>query len=182
MEEIFLSIVYAPNSPHTTVKQVRDCKSCHSNSATLGYGKGSLDHDIKNGKVSWIFTPEYALNSHDNLPEDAWIPFLEKVDKIVVNSTRTDFRPFNVEEQKAMLFVGACLQCHKEDSKVMKQTLEFGLKPILKNLSKACILPDKSSYPPIVIILLFWECNLGICNFSKVSMPPLILSLLCTVL
>jgi len=142
-EDISFHRLYAPNSPHTTTKQVRDCKSCHSNSATLGYGKGSLVYDIKNGKGKWIFTPEYALNSHDNLPEDAWIPFLKKVDKSVVNSTRTDFRPFNLEEQKSLLFVGACLQCHKDDSKIMKQTLEFGLKPVLKNLSKACILPDK---------------------------------------
>lgn len=134
--------LYAPNSPHTTTKQVRDCKSCHSNSATLGYGKGSLVYDIKNGKGKWIFTPEYALNSHDNLPEDAWIPFLEESDKNVINSTRTDFRPFNVSEQKRMLLVGACLQCHKEDSKVMKQILEFGLQPILKKTTKACILPS----------------------------------------
>ncbi len=142
-EDISFHRLYAPNSPHTTTKQVRDCKSCHSNSATLGYGKGSLDYDISKGIGTWIFTPEYALNSHDNLPEDAWIPFLKKVDKGVVNSTRTDFRPFNVEEQKKILLVGACLQCHKEDSKVMKQTLEFGLKPVLKNLSDACILPEK---------------------------------------
>jgi hypothetical protein len=133
--------LYAPNSPHTTTKQVRDCKSCHSNSATLGYGKGSLKYDTKNDKGTWIFTPEYALNSHDNLPEDAWIPFLKKTDKNVVNSTRTDFRPFNVEEQKRMLLVGACLQCHKDDSKVMKQTLEFGLEPILKKKSAKCVLP-----------------------------------------
>jgi len=84
-----------------------------------------------------------APHCHDNLPEDAWIPFLKKVDKSIVNSTRTDFRPFNVAEQKSLLFVGACLQCHKDDSKIMKQTLEFGLKPVLKNLSKACILPDR---------------------------------------
>jgi len=135
--------LYAPNSPHTTTKQVRDCKSCHSDAATLGYGKGSLAYGMKKGKGTWVFTPEYALNSHDNLPEDAWIPFLKNVDKEVVNSTRTDFRPFNVEEQKRLLLVGACLQCHKDDSKVMQQTLEFGLNPVLKMISNACVLPDK---------------------------------------
>lgn len=41
-----------------------------------------------------------------------------------------------------MLLVGACLQCHKDDSKVMKQTLEFGLKLIFKKITKACILPN----------------------------------------
>ncbi|WP_339917950.1 hypothetical protein [Yeosuana marina] len=134
--------LYAPNSPHTTTKEVRDCKSCHANSATLGFGMGSLVYDIKEGKGTWIFTPEYALNPNDDLPEDAWIPFLKDVNKDVVNSTRTDFRPFNVEEQKRMLLVGACLQCHKDDSKVMKQTLEFGLEPILQKITNECVLPE----------------------------------------
>jgi len=134
--------LYAPNSPHTTTKAVRDCKSCHANPSTLGYGNGTLDYDINNNKGNWVFTPEYALNPNDNLPEDAWIPFLKNVDKDVVNSTRTDFRPFNVEEQKKLLFVGACLQCHDDNSKVMKQTLELGLKFTLDNLSDSCVLPE----------------------------------------
>jgi len=135
--------LYAPNSPHTTTKEVRDCKSCHTNSASLGYGKGSLDYVIKNGKGTWIFKPEYALNNHDNLPEDAWIPFLKEGEKNVVNSTRTDFRPFNLKEQKQMLLVGACLQCHKDNSKVMTQTLKSGLQPVLKKITKACVLPNE---------------------------------------
>ena len=142
-EDISFHRLYAPNSPHTTTKQVRDCKSCHANSATLGYGMGSLVYNTENKKGSWVFKPEYALNSNDNLPEDAWIPFLKNVDDSVINSTRTDFRPFNVEEQNRMLLVGACLQCHKDDSKVMKQTLELGLKPMLKKVTKECILPAK---------------------------------------
>lgn len=142
-EDISFHRLYAPNSPHTTTKQVRDCKSCHSNSATLGYGMGSLVYTTKNKKGSWIFKPEYALNSNDNLPEDAWIPFLKDVEENVVNSTRTNFRPFNVEEQKRILLVGACLQCHKDNSKVMKQTIKFGLQPIMKKMTEACILPEK---------------------------------------
>ncbi|MDG1729707.1 MAG: hypothetical protein P8K68_10180 [Algibacter sp.] len=134
--------LYAPNSPHTTTKAVRDCKSCHSNPATLGYGNGALVYDINNKKGKWIFTPEYALNPNDNLPEDAWIPFLKNVDKNVVNSTRADFRPFNVEEQKRLLRVGACLECHADNSKEMRQTLKLGMKLTLENLSDSCVLPD----------------------------------------
>lgn len=141
-KDISFHRLYAPNSPHTTTKEVRDCKSCHANSATLGYGMGSLVYKIENNKASWVFTPEYALNSNDNLPEDAWIPFLKEVDKSVVNSTRTNFRPFNIKEQKRMLLVGACLQCHKDDSRVMKQTFEDGLEPVLKRVTKECILPE----------------------------------------
>lgn len=133
--------LYAPNSPHTTTKSVRDCKSCHSNPATLGYGNGTLVYEINGDKGKWVFTPEYALNPNDNLPEDAWVPFLKSVDKDVVNSTRSDFRPFNVEEQKKLLLVGACLQCHKDDSKIMNRTLEFGVESILKSISESCVLP-----------------------------------------
>jgi len=39
------------------------------------------------------------------------------------------------------LLVGACLQCHKDDSKVMKQSLVQGINPLLNKLSKNCILP-----------------------------------------
>ncbi|CAH8283312.1 hypothetical protein EV196_102274 [Mariniflexile fucanivorans] len=140
-EDVSFHRLYAPNSPHTITKNVRDCKSCHSNAATLGYGNGTLTYEIKNNNGKWVFIPEYALNENDNLPEDAWIPFLKKEDKSIIKSTRTDFRPFNVSEQKRLLLVGACLQCHKDDSKVMKQTLEVGLNPMMKKLSKACLLP-----------------------------------------
>ena len=141
-ENLLFHRLYAPNSPHTTSKKVRDCKSCHSNSATLGYGKGTLDYQIKNKKGKWVFTPEYAVNKNDNLPEDAWVPFLKPVDKKMINSTRSDFRSFTVKEQQKLLLVGACLQCHKDDSKVMQKTIEFGIKSTLKNISASCVLPS----------------------------------------
>ena len=140
-EDVSFHRLYAPNSPHTTVSKVRDCKSCHLNSATLGYGNGDLVYVIENNKGVWEFTPEYAQNPNDNLPEDAWIPFLKDVDPTVVNSTRTDFRPFTVKEQQQLLTVGACLTCHKEDSKIMQQSLVDGIQPLLKQLSKECIVP-----------------------------------------
>ncbi|MCB0486050.1 MAG: hypothetical protein KDC47_07640, partial [Flavobacteriaceae bacterium] len=130
--------LYAPNSPHTTSKEVRDCKSCHANPMAIGYGKGTLLY--KDGV--WNFTPEYAQNPNDGLPEDAWVPFLEEP-KAKVLSTRTNFKPFTVDQQKRILLVGACLQCHKDDSKVMQQTLYEGLDVVLKNISKQCILPKQ---------------------------------------
>jgi len=141
-EDVSFHRLYAPNSPHTTTSKVRDCKSCHSNSATLGYGMGELKYEISNGVGEWVFNPDYALNPNDNLPEDAWVPFLEDVDEKIVNSTRLDFRPFNVQEQQQLLLVGACLECHKEDSKIMQQSLVDGIKPLLKKLDESCILPS----------------------------------------
>jgi len=67
-EDVSFHRLYAPNSPHTTIKKARDCVSCHANAATLGYGNGELIYQINNGIGKWEFTPEYALNIHDNLP------------------------------------------------------------------------------------------------------------------
>lgn len=140
-EDVSFHRLYAPNSPHTTISKVRDCKSCHVNSETIGYGKGDLIYEIKNGMGKWKFTAEYALNPNDNLPEDAWVPFLKEVEEGVVNSTRLDFRPFTVIEQQQLLLVGACLQCHTDNSKIMQQSLIDGIKPLLKKMDKSCILP-----------------------------------------
>jgi hypothetical protein len=140
-EEVSFHRLYAPNSPHTTSKKVRDCKSCHTNSAAIGYGNGTLNYSINNGVGTWSFSPDYALNENDSLPEDAWIPFLKPVKKGIVNSTRLDFRPFTVKEQKQILLVSSCLQCHKDNSKIMQQSLVEGINPLLKKLSKKCILP-----------------------------------------
>ncbi len=138
-EDVSFHRMYAPNSPHTTSTKVRDCKSCHLNSEAIGYGKGNLSFNIDSAK--WKFTPEYALNENDSLPEDAWIPFLQEVDAKTKNSTRSDFRPFSVEEQKQILMIGACLQCHKQDSKIMQQSVVKGIQKLLNNLDERCVVP-----------------------------------------
>jgi len=139
-EDVSFHRLYAPNSPHTTISNARDCKSCHANAYALGYGNGNLVFNLKQKK--WTFEPEYAKNKNDNLPEDAWIPFLGATPKGVINSTRTDFRPFTVKEQKSLLTIGACLQCHKDDSSVMKESLVNGIKPLLNKLTTSCVVPN----------------------------------------
>ncbi|MFD1315820.1 hypothetical protein [Namhaeicola litoreus] len=135
--------LYAPNSPHTTSAKSRSCISCHANPVALGYGKGKLTYNVTNGKGNWHFDPAYALNENDGLPEDAWIPFL-KNPSAKTFSTRTDFKPFSVDEQKSLLTVGACLQCHQPETEQIKGLLKNGLKNSLKNLDERCILPFKS--------------------------------------
>ena len=128
--------LYAPTVPHTTTKKVRSCKSCHNNPYALGYGAGTLLFTDN----QWLFNPEFKNDSHDNLPEDSWIPMIKELDLNKDYSTRTDFRPFNIKEQKTILEVGKCLQCHKENSEVMQKSLDIGIEKIskLKN-QKLCL-------------------------------------------
>lgn len=127
--------LFAPTFSHTINKEGRSCKSCHNNPLALGYGKGALVFN-RNGK--WNFAPEFSYHKEDNLPKDAWIGFLETRDE--TSTTRTYTRPFTVEEQKRILLVGACLTCHDEDSKVMKESL-LDFEKVLKNISERCVLP-----------------------------------------
>lgn len=139
-EDVSFHRLYAPNAPHTTTSSSRDCKSCHSNSEALGFGKGALVYVIENKKGTWIFEPEYELNPNDLLPQDAWIPFLG-VPKSDQYGTRTDFRPFSIEEQKNMLTVGSCLECHTGNSQVMQRSLKVGIDKLIASKDKNCILP-----------------------------------------
>lgn len=127
--------LFAPTFSHTINKTGRSCKSCHNNPLTLGYGKGELSYS-KNGK--WNFNPKYSNRREDNLPMDAWIGFLKTRNSS--STTRTNTRPFTVEEQKRILLVGACLTCHDENSKVMKESLR-DFEKVLMKVSVKCVLP-----------------------------------------
>jgi hypothetical protein len=133
--------LYAPNAPHTTGRQARKCASCHLDPVALGYGKGKLKLSSEGNKGDWKFQPEYAVNLNDGLPEDAWIPFLEDT-RASVFSTRSDFRPFSRTEQEGILMVGTCLQCHDEDSSLMRRSLSIGIKPLLLERTDQCRLPS----------------------------------------
>lgn len=140
-KELSFNRLYTANAPHTTSKKVRDCSSCHANSAAIGYGKGTLTYHLYATSGKWLFEPEYDINPNDGLPEDAWIPYLEKSEAKTL-STRTDVRPLNSKEQQLILLVGSCLQCHQDDSKIMKEGLKTGIKPLLLKISDACLLPE----------------------------------------
>ena len=90
----------------------RDCRSCHANPAALGYGRGQLKYEVKGGAGNWIFTPAYPRSPQDGLPMDAWIGFLQEPG--ADTTTRKDARPFTLQEQRNILLVGACLECHNE--------------------------------------------------------------------
>lgn len=111
--EIFKRL-FAPAASHTTAKAGRSCESCHQSSLALGYGRGTLNFPesaAKNKALS--FTPSMPLHSRDNLPLDAWIPFMGE--GLKPHSTRSNTRPFTIEEQQRILEVGQCLKCHPAD-------------------------------------------------------------------
>ena len=136
-KNIIFRRLFAPTFSHTIVRISRSCESCHSNPLALGYGRGKLEF-VKQGKFGkWIFTPTYPLSKYDGLPLDAWIGFLGI--RKDYYSTRTNYRPFTIEEQKNILTVGTCLTCHNSDSKPMKLYLDNGKMP---KVSSQCILPD----------------------------------------
>lgn len=137
--DIVFHRLFAPNAPHTTSKKGRSCVSCHLNPYVLGYGSGNLSLN-KAGKFQ--FQAIYALNEFDQLPEDAWIPFLSNLKKNKTYSSRTNFRPFNLTEQHNILKVGACLSCHKPDDKTMKRSLIVGIEVLMQQKSKFCIMPN----------------------------------------
>lgn len=132
--------LYAQASPHTIGKKGRSCTSCHTNSLAIGYGRGKLTLIYNEAIPHWEFEAEYA-DLEDGLPSDAWIGFLEDLDNRRY-STRMDFLPFNLEEQKRILTVGACLTCHTEDSQVMLQSLDMKFDEYLKKLSPKCSVPE----------------------------------------
>ncbi len=136
--EIFHRL-FAPVSPHTTNREGRSCESCHNNPLALGYGRGELFYENKNGKGHWRFVSEYADMPQDGLPQDAWIGFLDVPEG--VSTTRPNARPFSIAEQKRILRAGACLTCHAGDSKVMLRGLD-DFEKVLEEVKGACVLPE----------------------------------------
>ena len=126
--------LFAPISAHTISKKTPDCKSCHLNPLVLGYGRGKLSLD-KNQQ--WQFTPKFK-NHKDGLPLDAWIAFM--TNDTIAKATRKNVRPFNKKEQKKLLLVGSCLNCHKQNSLVVsKMLLDFD--KTFQEKTTQCVLP-----------------------------------------
>lgn len=130
--------LFAPTFSHTTNKKGRSCKSCHNSTLVLGYGKGKLIYEVKNNYGEWNFKPDFSYLPQDNLPQDTWIGFLQTRNE--TSTTRTNTRPFTIDEQKRILLVGACLICHDENSEVMKESLD-DFEKLLKRIHKKCVLP-----------------------------------------
>jgi len=131
--------LYAPSFSHTIRRESRSCISCHNNPLALGYGRGQLKYTISGNKGKWEFIPAYPLLKEDGLPQDAWIGFMKE--KGNNSTTRSNTRPFTINEQKKILTAGACLTCHEPTSIVMKRALHDFNKTISER-NKKCIIPE----------------------------------------
>jgi hypothetical protein len=131
--------LFAPAKPHTTSAAGRNCKSCHNNPVALGYGRGTLEFQVNGSDGRWQFESAYEIMEQDSLPADAWTGFLQEPRSLV--STRTNFRPFTVEEQQRMLTVGACLTCHSESSTIMTGSIREKFADLLLRMTPDCKKP-----------------------------------------
>lgn len=132
---------YAPNAAHTTATLARDCASCHVNSQALGFGKGTLNYIVSAKTARWKFTSYYANAPHDGLPQDAWIGFMKDLNKKTTYSSHNYFFPLDLNEQKKMLQVGACIHCHQKDTPFLKRMTSGNYIKMLKAKKPNCIIP-----------------------------------------
>ncbi|MFP4529083.1 MAG: hypothetical protein ACLFQX_11060, partial [Candidatus Kapaibacterium sp.] len=135
-EEIFIRL-YAPAFSHTIRREGRSCRSCHNSSLAIGYGRGELTYSADEGK--WSFAQYYANNPNDGLPEDAFTGFLR--DRTGITATRADARAFAIEEQRRILLVGSCLECHSESDEKLIRHFESNPE-YWRNISPECRLPE----------------------------------------
>lgn len=110
------SRLFAPAFPHTVQREVRECRACHASSRALGLGSGRLVLAKAGRMAAWRFVSTSAMGP-DGLPLDAWTGFL--AEPRAGASTREDARPLTIAEQRRVLDVAACLECHPAGSKVM---------------------------------------------------------------
>ena len=130
--------LYARGFAHTISTAGRGCRSCHNDPVAIGYGRGELQYVAGPTGGRWRFTPASPPSAEDGLPADAWTGFLQERHGMV--STRADVRPFNAEEQRRILRVGACLTCHREDSAVMRQSVR-DFAEVRRRVTPRCLLP-----------------------------------------
>lgn len=138
-DSLIFQRLFAPAAPHTTVTQGRTCISCHNNPVALGYGDGTLKYNITEGVGRWVFDSYYQNNPNDNLPEDAWVGFLDDRKGQIVSS-RSNVVPFSISQQKSILTVGACLTCHEENSSIIQQSL-INFDSLVENRRAVCVIP-----------------------------------------
>lgn len=115
--------LFAPVFSHRITGKVRTCNSCHNDPHALGYGAGELK--IKEDSIDFESSYETATGTVDEpKPLDAWIIPFKNYKKDMPLTTRSEGRPFTPEEQRKIIRVGYCLQCHEGSSPIFKNFRE----------------------------------------------------------
>jgi hypothetical protein len=129
--EQFHAMAMAGWDPHTTGKS-RTCVDCHTNPASLGLGKGTLD--IVNNEIT--FNPIYDSKKSGldiSYPIDS---FISVEGKQFQTTSREKARGFNKEELHKVIKAYKCILCHRSyDDK------------IYTDFTKSKILFDKGNVP-----------------------------------
>ncbi len=94
--------------PHTTQKEGRSCKECHTDPRALGLGRGTLWREGTEWRFQSAFSPAPDLLELDHALDS----FVDVNGTSLVNFSRPWLRTFNRKEIEAVLRVGLCVDCH----------------------------------------------------------------------
>lgn len=94
---------FALLDPHATRRPSRSCVDCHRSAVALGLGTGALDVETLR------FTPARPVAGSPGLADDGWTTLLAVTPGV---GTRVGARSLDASEQRRVLRVGVCLQCH----------------------------------------------------------------------
>ena len=108
IEKSFNRFTMAAINPHTTQAKGRACSECHASTKTVGLGEGRIIE--KDGKLVFTGVDQGVDTSAGQTPPfDAYVTMDGEP---LQNSSRSDLRPFNGPELRAILRVGLCVDCH----------------------------------------------------------------------
>ncbi len=104
----FPALAMGAFDPHSTRTEVTSCEGCHLDPKVLGLGDGILD--VRDEQPVVVSAWDLARSGLDvSAPLDA---FVAGNGTPLQTTSRTDSRPFDGAELRAILAVGVCLPCH----------------------------------------------------------------------
>jgi hypothetical protein len=95
-------------NPHTTQAKGRECIDCHGSTKTVGLGEGRIF--VRDGQLQFLPLDQGVTTTVGaNVGFDAYVNLAGEP---LQHSSRSNVRPFNGEELRAILRVGLCVGCH----------------------------------------------------------------------
>lgn len=129
-EKSFNRFTMAAINPHTTQAKGRECIDCHGSTKTVGLGEGRIT--MVGGELAFE-TIDKGVDTlaGRTVPFDAYV---NAKGEPLQHSSRSNMRPFNADELRAILRVGLCVGCHDSYSD-----------PIWKNYKSSTVCDRKNS-------------------------------------